>query len=149
MEKDFLVSGEHLRKLRIFLPKFCTKILWYWSVHSCHLQTASVSLWRNSWISPSTLHLHCELCSTNVQCLPYHIMARFLCASQVPLPLSSLCKMLIASVGSSHVSYIFILKCFLSSFMLLHAKRSYFKTLWIYKTPENTRRWHGINSHLM
>lgn len=64
MEKDLLVSGEHLRKLRIFLPIFCSKILWYWSVHSCPLQTTSVNLWENSWIPPSTLHLHCELCFT-------------------------------------------------------------------------------------
>lgn len=44
--------------------------------------------------------------------LSHYIMSRFLCASQAFLPLSSLCKMLIASVWSFHISYIFLLKCF-------------------------------------
>lgn len=83
--------------------------------------------------------------------LSHPVMARFLCASQVPLHFSSLYKMLIASVWPSHV-YLFP-KMFLSSFTLLHAKGWYFKTLWIYKTLKillcRKMDLSDVNSHLI
>lgn len=48
--------------MAIFLPKFWTKILWYWFVYSFHLQPTSENLWRNSWIPPCVLCLHFPLC---------------------------------------------------------------------------------------
>lgn len=145
-----------LRKLTIFLPELHTKMLWYWSVHSCHLQTTSVNLWRNSWIPPSTLCLHFELCFAlqMVNASPVS-----LCHGKISVclknssSLSILCKVLFASVGSSHVCYIFLLKCFCHLSYFFMQKSWYFKTLWIYKTLKmllcQKMGFSDINSHLM
>lgn len=135
-----MVSGEHLQKSIIFLTKFCTKILWYWSVPSCHLKQLQ---WTCKEIL-ELLHFHFELFLA-LQVLPSSPIS--LCHGKISVcltsPSSPLCPLEDAYCLWWIIPCLLYLSLvmFLSPFMFLHVKSWYFKTLWIYKTCCYARRW--------